>query len=68
MAIFLVISLYSRDKATIKIEDFTEGVMESGSGRQHLSLEVLLKIYDNDTDEKEFRGISLMTKNANLAS
>ena len=53
---------------TIQIEDFTGGEMESGSGSQHLSLEVLLKIYNNDTDEKEFRGISLMTKNANWSS
>ena len=65
MAIFLVINVCSRDKATVQIENFTERVMESGLGSQNLSLEVLPKIYDNDTDEKEFRGISLMMKNAN---
>ena len=33
---------------------------------QRLSLEeVLLKIYDDDFVEKEFRGISLMIKNTN---
>ena len=47
------------DKATIGIVNFTEVITASASWSQHLSLEeVLLKMYEIETDEVEFTEIS----------
>ena len=51
--------VHSSDKATIGIVNFTEVITASASWSQHLSLEeVLLKIYEIDTDELKCTEIS----------
>ena len=51
---FSVARVHSLDKATIRIVNFTEVITASASWSQHLSLEeVLLKMYEIDTDMKK---------------